>query len=200
MIVFLDGILVEKEPTRVVVNVNGIGYEVAIPLSSYDRLPVAGQPVHLLTVLVVREDAQLLFGFMTTEEKGLFLKLTTISGIGPKLALAVLSGLPVRELKAAVASGDVKRLNGITGVGKKTAERIVLELRDKLGTGDLMESMMGEIPASPQDAKLRDALLALLSLGHKPAAAQRMVKAIAGDITPEMSLEEILRKVLSGRK
>jgi len=200
MIVFLDGLLVEKEPTRVVVNVNGIGYEAAIPLSSYDRLPVAGKPVHLLTVLVVREDAQLLFGFMTTEEKGLFLKLTTINGIGPKLALAVLSGLPVRDLKAAVASGDVKRLNGITGVGKKTAERIVLELRDKLGTGDLMESMMGEALSSPQEAKLRDAMLALLSLGHKPANAQRMVKAIAGDITNEMPLEEILRKILSGRR
>lgn len=200
MIVFLDGELVEKEPTHVVVNVNGIGYEASIPLSSYDRLPPVGKIVHLLTVLVVREDAHLLFGFMSEEEKGLFLKLTTISGIGPKLALAVLSGLPVRELKAAVASGNVKLLSSISGVGKKTAERIVLELRDKLGTGDMLDSMMGGAPSSPQDAKLRDTLLALLSLGHKPADAQRMVKAIAGEVTPDMSLEELLRKVLSSRK
>lgn len=200
MIVFLDGALVEKEPTHVVVNVNGVGYEAAIPLSSYDRLPGIGEQVHLLTVLVVREDAHLLFGFMTEEEKTLFLKLTTISGIGPKLALSVLSGLPVRELKAAVASGDVKRLSGISGVGKKTAERIVLELRDKLGAGEMLESMAGEAGSSPQSDKLRDVLLALLSLGHKPAEAQRMVKAVAEQVTPEMSLEEILRIVLSGRK
>jgi len=200
VIVFLDGVLVEKEPTHVVVNVNGIGYEASIPLSSYDALSVVGKRVHLLTVLVVREDAHLLFGFMTEEERGIFLKLTTISGIGPKLALAVLSGLPVRELKAAVTNGDVKRLSSISGVGKKTAERIVLELRDKLGTGDLLESMMGGALTRPQDAKLRDALLALHSLGHKPADAQRMVQAVSKDITPELSLEEILRMVLSGRK
>jgi holliday junction DNA helicase RuvA len=200
VIVFLDGVLVEKEPTHVVVNVNGIGYEAAIPLSSYDALAAVGKQVHLLTVLVVREDAHLLFGFMTEEERGIFLKLTTISGIGPKLALAVLSGLPVRELKAAVTNGDVKRLSSISGVGKKTAERIVLELRDKLGSGDLLESMMGGVLTSPQEAKLRDALLALLSLGHKPAEAQRMVKAVSKDITPDLSLEEILRLVLSGRK
>jgi len=183
-----------------VVNVNGIGYEAAIPLSSYDGLAAVGEPVHLLTVLVVREDAHLLYGFMTEEERALFLKLTTISGIGPKLALAVLSGLPVRELKAAVSQGDVKRLSSISGVGKKTAERIILELRDKLGTGELLESMMGGSAPSPQSAKLRDALLALLSLGYKPAEAQRMVKAVAEEVTPDMTLEEILRKVLSGRK
>jgi len=200
VIVFLDGVLVEKEPTHVVVNVNGIGYEAAIPLSSYDALAAVGKQVHLLTVLVVREDAHLLFGFMTEEERRIYLKLTTISGIGPKLALAVLSGLPVRELKTAVAGGDVKRLSSISGVGKKTAERIVLELRDKLGTGDLLESLSGSVLTSPQDAKLRDALLALHSLGYKPADAQRMVQAVSKDISPDLSLEEILRMVLSGRK
>jgi len=199
VIVFLDGELVEKEPTHVVVNVNGIGYEASIPLSSYDALSTVGKRVRLLTVLVVREDAHLLFGFMTEEERGIFLKLRTISGIGPKLALAVLSGLPVRELKSAVTNGDVKRLSSISGVGKKTAERIVLELRDKLGTGDLLESLSDGVLTSPQDAKLRDALLALLSLGHKPAEAQRMVKAVSKDVTPDMSLEEILRNILSGR-
>jgi holliday junction DNA helicase RuvA len=200
MIVFLDGVLEEKEPTRVVVNVNGVGYEASIPLSSYDRLPETGQRVRLLTVPVVREDAHLLFGFMTGEERDAFLLLTSVNGIGPKLGLAVLSGLAVRDLKAAIAGGDVKRLSGISGIGKKTAERLILEMRDKLGKGDLMEAFAGGQAASPANAKLRDALLALISLGYKQADAQSMVKDIASEITPATSLEEILRQVLSGRK
>jgi len=199
MIVFLDGILEEKEPTRVVVNVNGVGYEASIPLSSYDRLPETGKRLRLLTVPVVREDAHLLFGFMSAEERDAFLLLTSVNGIGPKLGLAVLSGLAVRDLKAAVAAGDVKRLSGISGIGKKTAERIILEMRDKLGKGEMMESLSGGAPG-PADAKLRDALLALVSLGHKQADAQRMVRDIAPGITPDTPLEEILRNVLSGRK
>ena len=200
MIVFLDGVLEEKEPTRVVVNVNGLGYEAAIPLSSYDRLPEPGKRLRLLTVPVVREDAHLLFGFMTAEERDAFLLLTSVNGIGPKLGLAVLSGLAVRDLKAAIANNDVKRLSGISGIGKKTAERLVLEMRDKLGKGDLMESIAGGDVPGPRQAKLRDALLTLVSLGHKQADAQQMVRDIASEITPDTSLEQILRKVLSGRK
>ncbi len=200
MIVFLEGVLEEKEPTRVVVNVHGIGYEASIPLSSYDRLPAAGHPVRLLTVPVVREDAHLLYGFTTPEERDTFLLLTSVNGIGPKLGLAVLSGLPVRDLKAAIANGDVKRLSGISGVGKKTAERLILEMRDKLGKGDLMEALAGGPAAGPQSAKLRDVLLALVSLGHKQADAQQMVKDIAPHISPETPLEDILRQLLSGRK
>lgn len=200
MIVFLDGVLEEKEPTRVVVNVNGVGYQASIPLSSYDRLPAVGSRVHLLTVPVVREDAHLLFGFMTEEERSAFGMLTAVNGVGPKLGLAVLSGLSVRDLKAAVAGGDVKRLSGISGIGRKTAERLVLEMRDKLGKGDLLESLTGGGTPGPKDAKLRDVMLALISLGHKQAEAQRLVREIAAEIVPEMTLEEILRKVLSGRK
>ncbi|HOD99641.1 MAG TPA: Holliday junction branch migration protein RuvA [Kiritimatiellia bacterium] len=199
MIAFLDGILEEKEPTRVVINVHGVGYEAAIPLSSYDRLPAPGQPVRLLTVPVIREDAHLLFGFMSTAERDTFLQLTSVNGIGPKLGLAVLSGLAVRDIKAAIANNDIKRLSSISGIGKKTAERIVLEMRDKLGKGEMMAALAGGEADSPTNAKLRDVLLALLSLGHKQADAQRMVKDIAGEITPEMPLEDILRKVLSGR-
>lgn len=200
MIVFLDGVLEEKEPTRVIVNVGGLGYEAFIPLSSYDRLPEIGQRLRLLTVPVVREDAHLLFGFMSGEERSLFLLLTSVNGIGPKLGLAVLSGLSVRDLKAAIAAGDVKRLSGISGIGKKTAERLILEMRDKFSKGDLMEALTGDDAPGPASAKLRDALLALISLGHKPADAQRMVKAIAAEITPDVPLEDVLRKVLSGRK
>lgn len=200
MIVFLDGVLEEKEPTRVVVAVGGVGYEAAIPLSSYDRLPAIGQRLRLLTVPVVREDAHLLFGFMTADERSAFLLLTSVNGIGPKLGLAVLSGLSVRDLKAAIAAGDVKRLSGISGIGKKTAERLVLEMRDKLGKGDLMEALAGGTAPGPADAKLRDALLALISLGYKQADAQRMVKDVAAQIAPDSSLEDVLRKILSGRK
>ena len=200
MIVFLDGVLEEKNPTRVVVDVGGVGYEAAIPLSSYDRLPAAGQRVRLLTVPVVREDAHLLFGFMTAEERELFLRLTSVNGIGPKLGLAVLSGLSVRDLKAAVAAGDAKRLSGISGVGKKTAERIVLEMRDKLGKGDLAEALAAGNASGPADARLRDAVLALVSLGYKPADAQRMVKGVADQVSADSSLEDVLRRVLSGRK
>ena len=200
MIVFLDGVLAEKEPTRVVVDVGGVGYEAAIPLSSYDRLPAVGQRVRILTVPVVREDAHLLFGFMTAEERELFLLLTSVNGIGPKLGLAVLSGLSVRDLKAAIAAGDVKRLSGISGIGKKTAERLVLEMRDKLGKGDLAEALTADRAAGPAEAKLRDAYLALVSLGYKPADAQRMVKDVAVQMAPDSSLEDVLRKVLSGRK
>ena len=200
MIVFLDGVLAEKEPTRVVVDVGGVGYEAAIPLSSYDRLPAVGQRVRILTVPVVREDAHLLFGFMTAEERELFLLLTSVNCIGSKLGLAVLSGLSVRDLKAAIAAGDVKRLSGISGIGKKTAERLVLEMRDKLGKGVLAEALTADRAAGPADAKLRDAYLALVSLGYKPADAQRMVKDVAVQIAPDSSLEDVLRKVLSGRK
>lgn len=200
MIVFLDGVLEEKEPTRAVVNVGGVGYEAAIPLSSYDRLPAAGQRVRLLTVLVVREDAHLLFGFMTAEERELFGLLTSVNGIGPKLGLAVLSGLSVRDLRAAIAAGDVKRLSGISGIGKKTAERLVLEMRDKLGKGEIAAALTAGHAAGPADAKLRDAYLALVSLGYKPADAQRMVKDVAGQIAPDATLEDMLRQVLSGRK
>ncbi len=199
MIVFLDGILEEKEPTRVVVNVNGIGHEAAIPLSSFDRLPATGQRVRLLTVPVIREDAHLLFGFMSTEERSAFLLLTSVNGIGPKLALAVLSGLAVRDLKAAVAEGDAKRLSGISGVGRKTAERIILEMRDKLGRGDLMEAVTGGRAPAPGDARLRDVLLALISLGYKQADAQKMVRQIAPTLDPDTPLEDILRRILSGR-
>ena len=199
MIVYLDGVLEEKEPTRVVVDVRGIGYEASIPLSSYDRLPEPGQRLRLRVVQIIREDAHLLYGFASESERDAFLLLTSVNGIGPKLGLAVLSGLSVRDLKAAVAAGDVKRLSGISGVGKKTAERLILEMRDKLGKGDLMEAVTGGAPG-PNDAKLRDVLLALVSLGYKQADAQRMVRDAAPSITLDTPLEEILRRVLSGKK
>ena len=141
MITFLDGKLAAALPTQASIDVGGVGYEVSIPLSSYDKLPVVGQPIHILTHLVVREDAHLLFGFMTAPERDLFrLLVNHVSGIGPKLALAVLSGMSVTNFKGAVVNSDVTSLSKISGLGKKTAERIVLELKDKVGVAAAWEA------------------------------------------------------------
>lgn len=199
MIVFLEGILDRKEPHRAVMNVNGIGYEAAIALSTFDRLPAEGSRFRLLTLHVVREDAHLLYGFADEEERNAFLLVTAVNGIGPKLGLALLSGMPVRELKAAIVNGDVKRLSSVSGIGKKSAERIVLELRDKIGKGDAMEAIAGEAPSGPVNAKLRDALAALVSLGHKQADAQQLIRAAMPKITEEMDVGDILRRILSGK-
>src|SRR4030081_1350734 len=132
MITFLEGTLTSALPTQAVISVNGVGYEVLIPLSSYDKLPTVGQTVRILTHLHVREDAHILYGFMTAAERDLFrLLVNNVSGIGPKLALAVLSGMSVGNFKTAVVNSDVAALSNISGLGKKTAERIVLELKKK---------------------------------------------------------------------
>ena len=136
MITFLKGTLTDALPTQVVVEVNGIGYEVLIPLSSFEKLPALGQAVTLKTQLVVREDSQTLYGFATDDERGLFKMIQNVTGIGPRLALNVLSGMDVASFKLAVGTGDVKRLSSINGIGKKTAERMVLELKDKVGSVD----------------------------------------------------------------
>src|SRR5260221_8576626 len=134
MISFLRGKLVEALPTQVIVEVHGVGYQALIPLSSFDKLPTPGTEVKLLTHLAVREDAHVLYGFTTAAEREMFRVLVnTVSGIGPKIALNVLSGMNVTALRGAVAGGDVKSLSQISGVGKKTAERIVVELKDKIG-------------------------------------------------------------------
>src|SRR5438552_15807051 len=141
MITFLDGALASALPTQAIVNVGGVGYEVLIPLSSYDKLPAIGQPVHILTHLHVREDAHILYGFMTAPERDLFrLLVNHVSGIGPKLSLAVLSGMSVNNFKTAVVNNDVASLSKISGLGKKTSERNVLELKDKDGVAAAWEA------------------------------------------------------------
>ena len=132
MITFLEGKLDSKQLAHVVMNVGGVGYEVTIPLSSYDQLPLEGESCRILTYHHITDVSQKLFGFCTDEEREMFRRLLTISGVGPKLAVSALSGLPVRELKNALINGDVKRISSISGIGKKTAERVILELRDKL--------------------------------------------------------------------
>lgn len=198
MITFLEGRIEEKQPTHVVVNVGGIGYEVIIPLSSYDRLPAQGECCRLLIHDHIREDAHHLFGFMSPEERRVFLLLINVSGVGPKTALSVLSGMTVREFKVAISGGDVKRLSSISGIGKKTAERMVVELRDKFGAGEVMEaSVAGTVPPEAE-VKMRDAVLALISLGYKRSEAQEMVMRVLGapDVA-EASVEDLVRKALT---
>jgi len=197
MITHLDGTLEEKAPTRVVVDVGGVGYEVLIPLSSYDHLPAEGERCRLLAHHHVREDAQILYGFLTEKEREAFRLLLTVSGIGPKLALSCLSGMSVRELKAAVVEGNVKRISSISGIGKKTAERMVVELKDKLSAGEALEALAGE-PEAGEDASTRDAVLALISLGYKQADAYKMIRTAREKHPGEKSVEELVRRALGG--
>ncbi len=200
MIVFLYGTIEEKHPTRVVINVGGVGYEALIPLSSYDRLPAQGQPCRLLTHDHVREDAHTLFGFVTAEERDLFERLIGTTGIGPKLGLSALSALSVRELKAAIGGGDVRRLSTIPGVGKKTAERLVVELRDKIGPSEALEDATGIAVGGAEGAALRDAVMALVALGYRQDEAGRMVRQAATDgAIAGLGVEGIVRTALAGR-
>ena len=197
MISFLQGKLVEALPTQATVQVGGIGYDVLIPLSSYDKLPQPGQDVKLLTQLVVREDAHILYGFMTTAERDLFrLLINTVSGIGPKIALNVLSGISVTAFRGAVAGGDLKALSQISGVGKKTAERIVVELRDKIGAAGAWEAASAQRALSPEDQKLNDAVLALMALGFKQVEAHDSVRKAQASLGPQAMVEDLVRACL----
>lgn len=170
----------EVLPTQVVIEVHGVGYEVFIPLSSYDRLPAPGQPFRLLTHLQVREDAHTLYGFASIEERDLFrLLVNRVSGVGPKLALAVLSGMDVARFKAAVVDSDIASISKISGLGKKTAERIVLELKDKVGVAAAWEAASAEHAPGPGARASNDAVLALIALGYKQVDAARAVRTAA---------------------
>src|SRR5881392_2411357 len=190
MITFLEGKLVEALPTQVIVEVHGVGYEVLIPLSSYDKLPQPGQELTLLTHLVVREDAHTLYGFMSAAERELFrLLINTVSGIGPKIALNVLSGISVTAFRGAVANGDIKALSQVSGVGRKTAERIVVELKDKVGAAGAWEALSAQRALSPEDQKINDAVLALMALGFKQIEAHDSVRRAQAALGSQVSIE-----------
>jgi len=197
MITYLHGKLVESLPTQITVDVNGVGYDVLIPLSSYDRLPTRGGEVKVLTHLAIREDAHVLYGFMTAAERDLFrLLIHTVSGIGPKIALNVLSGMNVMALRGAVATGDIKALSQISGVGRKTAERIVVELKDKIGAAGAWEASSAQKGLSDADQKLNDAVLALLALGYKPADAHEAIRASQALLGSQAATDELVRAAL----
>ncbi len=197
MITFLQGKLVEALPTQVVVEVHGVGYEVLIPLSSFDKLPQPGGDVKLLTQLIVREDAHILYGFASAAERDLFrMLINNVSGIGPKTALNILSGMNAVAFRGAVASGDVKSLSQISGVGKKTAERIVVELRDKIGAAGAWEAASAKHSLSTTDQKINDAVLALMALGFKQVEAHDTVRAAQAMLGPQAGVEELVRASL----
>ena len=194
MITHLHGQLAETSPTRVVVDCHGVGYEVFIPVSSYAKLLAGGGDVKLLTYHHVngQDGTQQLFGFATSEEREMFLLLISISGIGPKLGCNILSSASIAGLRNAIASGDTKTLSSLRGIGKKTAERLVVELKDKVGeaTGG-----PGLTPA-PLDPKQADAIAALVALGYKSTDAQRAVAAVGSTAAPAASVEELVRAAL----
>ena len=197
MITFLRGKLIEALPTQATVEVHGIGYEVLIPLSSFDKLPAPGAEVHLLTHLAIREDAHVLYGFMTAAERDIFrLLIHTVSGIGPKIALNVLSGMNPTALRGAVANSDVKALSQISGVGKKTAERIVVELRDKIGAAGAWEASSAQRSLSDADQKVNDAVLALMALGFKQPEAHDAIRASQALLGPRAAVEDLVRASL----
>lgn len=196
MIAFLHGKLAEATPTHVIVDVNGVGYTAFIPLSSYDKLPAKGGDVKLLTHhhVIPREGTHQLFGFATIEEREMFLLLISVSGIGPKLALNILSSASISTLRGAIVSGDAKTLSALRGIGKKTSERLVVELRDKLGAATPFETK-GRA-ATPEEQKLTDAVLALVSLGYKQMDAHKAILAAAEKTGPKANVEEIVRAAL----
>jgi Holliday junction DNA helicase RuvA len=193
MIGRLSGTLLSKHPPLLLLDVHGVGYEVEAPMSTFFRLPAVGEAVVLHTHLVVREDAQLLFGFATLAEKGLFRDLIRISGVGPKVALAVLSGISVEDYWGVVRSGESGRLVKIPGIGKKTAERLVLEMRDKAGAGEVALPGGAAVPVGA----LAEARSALASLGYKPAEVQRLTEAVFKDgMSTEAIIQEALKRAL----
>jgi len=195
MIAFLRGRILEKQPNRVIVDVNGVGYEVVIPLSTYYDVGDEGSEVALRVHTHVREDALQLYGFITDFERQVFERLIAISGIGPKLALAVLSGVDSRDLVTAVQRGDVARLKGIPGIGKKTAERIVLELRDRLAQLTVPDAAASGV-ATVEGERLRaDLLSALQNLGYHRPQADKAVDNILTTV-PEPTFEQALKSAL----
>ncbi|MBQ7207455.1 MAG: Holliday junction branch migration protein RuvA [Lentisphaeria bacterium] len=193
MISFLSGTLAESSASCCVIDVSGVGYEAQIPLSTFEKLPQPGEKVRLHTYMQVREDAITLFGFSTSEEKQLFLKLIEVSGVGGKLALNVLSTMPVSTFSAAIASGDVKAISRISGIGKRTAERLIVDLKGKI---DLAGGAAGGAVLPVSDAA-NDAALALEQLGFKRDAVTKVLNQLLAETPPEeQTSEKLLRAAI----
>jgi len=195
MIDRLNGTLVEKTPATAVVTTGGVGFRVQIAVSTFDALPPEGEPVLLFTHLAVKEDDLTLYGFSTPEERSVFQRLIQVNGVGPRIAISALGGLSLPDLKQAIAEGDHKRLTAIPGIGKKMAERLVVELRDTFEKETAFASSQPEssLSAGPE----RDALLALVALGHKQQEARQMIENVQkhGEVK---SVEELIRRALGG--
>jgi Holliday junction DNA helicase RuvA len=199
MIGFVRGKLAGKSPPQVLIDVGGVGYEIEAPMSTFYELPAVGTDVRLLTHLVVREDAHVLYGFASESERRLFRFLLKVSGIGPKIALAILSGVSVEAFAHCVRSDDAASLTRIPGVGRKTAERLIVEMRDRLDALSGPRALPGAIDGKPLAADSSspeaEAFSALVALGYKPSEASRLLKNAAGGVS---STEELIRRALQG--
>jgi len=195
MISHLKGHIVHTSPTEIVIDVNGVGYAVTIPLSTFEKIEHTTGQATILTYLHVREDAMLLYGFATETEREIFKALITVSGIGPKMALGVLSGMSTGEIRNAIVQGNLAALTSISGIGRKTAERIVIELRDKLGKAEMTETSV--IPSSKQMKARSEAIIALMSLGHsRQTAEQALLKVVSESVNKDISVEEMIKRAL----
>jgi holliday junction DNA helicase RuvA len=187
---FLNGVLVEKDPQRLVIDVHGVGYEVETPMSTFLALPAAGSTLRLRIHQVLREDASLLFGFASEDERSLFRALLKVNGVGPRVALAILSGVSVDAFQAAVATEDLAMMTRIPGVGRKTAERLLVEMRDYFKALPVAKGGLAQAPTPRSEA-----LHALVALGYKLPEAQRMLDSVAGE---GHSTEDLIRTALQG--
>jgi len=192
MIGFLRGRLAAKHPPQLVVDVGGVGYEVEAPMSTFYGLPDVGSEVRLHTVLVVREDAHVLYGFGTERERSLFRELIKVSGVGPRIALAILSGVTVDEFHRCIEGQDVAALVRVPGIGRKTAERLVIEMRDRLKAMAGVAVLPGAAPAAGGGAQA-EAFAALVALGYKPAEVTRLLQKVDAEVT---TTEELIRHAL----
>lgn len=193
---YISGTLIEKSPTHVVIDAHGVGYELIVPISTHQKLPTAGQNVKLLIHFVVREDAQILYGFSTEEERELFRLLMSVSGIGPKMAITILSGIGISELKQAIVDGAVPVLTAISGIGKKIAERLVVELREKVILED--RRIDHHKTGGQKNALVEDSVKALVSLGYGKQSAKEAVQKVlsAHPHHEKMKVEELIRQSL----
>jgi len=189
---YIEGIITEKTPTIAILNVGGIGYEIHISLTSYEQLGNINEKAKLYTHLHVRDDAHLLFGFYSREERKLFLQLMSISGVGPRLAQSILSGIKISELKRAIIGEDIQVLTSITGVGKKTAQRLIVELKERIEKVEKIHAGEGTAALGITE----EAMLALVSLGYNKSVAERSIKKVLNESEKDITIEALIKRAL----
>jgi Holliday junction DNA helicase RuvA len=196
MITRIRGKLLRAELTSIVVDVGGVGYEILVSLATHSMLPREGVDIEILTHLHHKDDTMILFGFLTEQERELFRLLIGVSGIGPKGAMRILSGISVDDFKTAVARGDDKLLKTVSGIGPKTASRLIVELKERIGLGPAYEAFSRELELTVEQKRLHDAVLALIKLGYTQAAAQKALKRVLEEGEEGESLEELVKRAL----
>jgi Holliday junction DNA helicase, RuvA subunit len=199
MITSIQGVLTEATPLRAIIEINGFGYEVNIPITTAEKLPATGSTVKLHTLVIYREDSQTLYGFASTAERDFFrLMIEHVTGVGPKVALTIMSKLSLASLESAIRMGDVATLSKCPGIGKKTAERLIVELRSKLGAGSQTSAIEGspDAAATAGDSRIRDAVLALSALGYKAADADEAIRRASLVLGPQATTEQLIKKAL----